>query len=102
MEAQRASWLRAFGTELDGDRVRGYTRRLENIAAQLGKGRARLIDMSEWSQRDGSGVHVLNGVLDWLGFEGCRFPGLLHANKNGYGVDTQKYSLGDDCRRIGR
>mmetsp|Transcript_28532 Transcript_28532/g.33829 ORF Transcript_28532/g.33829 Transcript_28532/m.33829 type:complete len:113 (-) Transcript_28532:33-371(-) len=67
---------------------------------QLGAERARLIDMLEWSQRDGSGVCVLNDMLDWLGFGGCWFPALLHANKNGYGVDTQKYSLGNNCSPI--
>jgi len=100
MEAQSRSWRKAFGTNMDGDLFRGFNRRLERIAAQLGPGRARLIDMSEWSQRDGSGVYLLNDTLEWLGFKGCRFPSLLHSNKNGYGADTKKYSLGDECHRI--
>jgi len=100
IEAQRASWLKAFGTEMDGEAIREYNRRLENVAAHLGQDRARLIDMSEWSRRDGSGLYVLNELIEWLGFEGCNYPSLMHSNKDGYGIDTKKYFLGENCKRI--
>jgi len=100
VEAQKSSWFKAFGTEMDGNIIRGVNRRLENIAAYLGQERARLVDMSEWSQKNGSGLYVLNEMIEWLGFKGCQFPSLLHSNKDGYGVDFQKYSLGDHCERI--
>jgi len=99
VQAQKASWLKAFGTEKDDGDIRKYTRRLENVAAELGEGRALLIDMSEWGQKDGSGLYVLNDVIEWLGFKDCRFSHLLHANKDGYGADTMKEYLGEDCRR---
>jgi len=102
VKAQKNSWLKAFGTEIDGNSIRHYNQRLENIAAQLGKERARLIDMSEWSQKDGSGLQVLNEMIEWLGFEGCQYLYLWHSNKNGYDGVTLKYSLGENCKRIGQ
>lgn len=101
VEAQKSSWLKAFGTEMDENVVRGFNQRLINIAAHMGQDRARLIDMSEWSQRDGSGLPTLNNMIEWLGFKKCQFPSLLHSNKNGYGTDNQKYSLGDHCQKMG-
>jgi len=102
VKAQVSSWSKAFGVGMDGDSIRGYNLRLEKVAAQLGKDRARLIDMSEWSQKDGSGLRVLNEMVEWLGFKDCQFSSLIHSNKDGYGHDTQKYSVGDYCRRIGQ
>ena len=36
----------------------------------MGPDRARVIDMSEWSKRDGSGLEGLNDTLEWLVFVG--------------------------------
>ena len=43
-------------------------------------------------------LHVLNSLIDWLGFKDCSYPSLLHANKDGYAIDNQEMNLGKDCR----
>jgi len=98
VESQKASWLQAFGTELDGESIRKYTRRLTKLAASLGQDRARILDMSDWSKEDGSGLGVLNDLVEWLGFRGCKFSSLIHSNKDGYEQDVEtSISLGKDC-----
>jgi hypothetical protein len=57
--------------------------------------------MSEWSKMDNSGVEVLNDLIEWLGFEDCKYDSLLHSNKNGYGIDRQRMFLGENCRYKG-
>lgn len=102
IEKQVQSWLLAFGTKLDGDIIRDYNKNLVRLAATLGPERARVIDMSEWSKRDGSGLAVLNDTLEWLGFRGCKFQSLIHSNKDGYGKDRTKLSLGKHCHLPGK
>ncbi len=97
IEKQVQSWLLAFGTQLDGDKIRDYNQKLSQLAATLGPERARVIDMSEWSKEDGSGLPVLNDLVDWLGFRDCKFTSLIHSNKDGYGKDGTKLSLGKKC-----
>ena len=104
IDKQLQSWLLAFGTQLDGDIIRDYNHKLSRLAATLGPERARVIDMSEWSREGGSGLIVLNDLVDWLGFKGCRFTSLLHSNKDGYEkdrTDKSKLSLGKHCRLDG-
>jgi hypothetical protein len=101
IEQQGESWKKSFGTDLDGDELRYYNRRLAKTAAYMGQDRARLLDMLEWSKRDNSGVVVLNDLIEWLGFEGCKYGTLLHSNKDGYGVDRNDVSLGENCRYQG-
>ena len=86
---------------MDENVVRGFNQRLINISAYTSQARARLIDMSEWNQRDGSGLLTLNDMIEWLGFKRYRFPSLLYSNKNEYGIDNQNYSLGDHCQKMG-
>lgn len=101
VEKQVESWKNSFGLDLDGDEIRQYNKWLINVAAHLGQDRARLLDMSEWSKRDNSGVEVLNDLIEWLGFEDCKYDSLLHSNKNGYGIDRQRMFLGENCRYKG-
>ena len=98
VESQIKSWKAAFGSDVDGDEIRLYNERLGNAAAMMGQDRARLIDMSEWSRKDNSGLMVLNELIEWLGFVNCTFSSLLHSNKDGYGNDSSQVSLGDHCR----
>lgn len=73
------------------------TAKLKTIAKRLGTKRARLIDMTEWSADNG--LHILNDVLDWLGFENCRFNALYHENHDRYKQDVStKIQLGKNCR----
>jgi len=101
IESQVKSWMVSFGKELDGDEVRLYNRKLEKVAAFMGQDRARVIDMSEWSKKDNSGVVVLNELIEWLGYVDCKYDSLLHSNKNGYGVDSETMFLGKKCRYEG-
>jgi len=55
--------------------------------------RARLIDMEDWKDD----VSILNDLLNWLGFEKCSFPKILHENLNGYEHDSSEISLGKQC-----
>jgi hypothetical protein len=96
--SQLKSWESAFGTQKDGAEIIEYNQRLLDVANRMGEDKARLIDMSEWSQKDDSGLHVLNSLIDWLGFTDCAYPSLLHANKDGYALDNQQMSLGKQCR----
>ena len=97
IDKQVQSWLAAFGTHLDGDVIRTYNHQLSTLAAKLGSDQARVIDMSEWSKKDGSGLNVLNDLVEWLGFRQCTFSSLIHSNHDGYGKDQTKLSLGDRC-----
>lgn len=103
IEKQIQSWFKAFGTQLDGNELRDANRNLAQLAATLGPERARMIDMSEWSITEGdSGLAILNDLVDWLGFEGCRFSSLIHMNKGGYEQDNEtKLSLGKECHLRG-
>jgi hypothetical protein len=97
VESQIQSWKAAFGANVDGNEIRLYNERLGRAAALMGQDRARLIDMSEWSRKDNSGLMVLNDLIEWLGFENCAFSSLIHSNKNGYRMDSSEISLGEDC-----
>merc|ERR1712160_22215 len=46
---------------------------------------------------EGRGLDVLNDLVNWLGFEECLFPRLLHENKNRYGKDVEAFNLGKNC-----
>ena len=73
------------------------TETLETIAKRLGTRRARLIDMTEWSA-DG-GLYILNDVLDWLGFENCKFNSLYHENHDRFRADkSTQIQMGENCR----
>lgn len=101
VEEQVESWKKSFGTDLDGDELRYYNRKLVQTAAYMGQDRARLIDMLEWSKKDNSGVVVLNDLIEWLGFVDCSYETLLHSNKDGYGADRNNVSMGSRCRYQG-
>ena len=100
VEKQVESWEAAFGTPMDGDEVRRYNRWLVDVASYMGQDKARLVDMTEWIEKD-SGVEVLNDLIEWLGFVDCRYESLLHSNKDGYGIDRQQVSLGKNCHYRG-
>lgn len=102
IDSQIRSWENAFGSKMEEDEIRTYNTRLEKVADRLGPNRARMIDMSEWSKEDGSGLHVLNDLLDWMGFQGCQYDKLLHSNKDGYAQDGTRVNLGKKCRAPGK
>jgi len=66
----------------------------------LGPRRAYFMDMVEWSQS--SGKHF-DELAQWLGFEDCHYPGILHDNTgNGWQLDQRTFDLGASCRYIGK
>ncbi len=60
----------------------------------FGKERSRLIKLEEWRED----VEVLNDIVDWLGFEGCKFNRLLYENRGGFEHDETELDLGAQCR----
>ncbi len=54
------------------------------VGRVLGEDYAKIIRFDHWKDN----VTVLNEVLDWLGFEKCRYNVITHENENGYGVDN--------------
>lgn len=98
VEKQVKSWQTNFGMELDGEEVRNYNRMLVNVASRMGPERARLLDMSEWSQKNNVGIDVFNDLIEWLGFVDCKYTSLIHSNKDGYRTDREVMPLGKNCR----
>eukprot|EP00551_Chaetoceros_affinis_P017970 CAMPEP_0203718966 /NCGR_PEP_ID=MMETSP0092-20131115/3117_1 /ASSEMBLY_ACC=CAM_ASM_001090 /TAXON_ID=426623 /ORGANISM="Chaetoceros affinis, Strain CCMP159" /LENGTH=207 /DNA_ID=CAMNT_0050598237 /DNA_START=391 /DNA_END=1014 /DNA_ORIENTATION=+ len=75
-----------------------FLKRLAELLNEGGNGnsssdRAKLIDMEEWKDD----VSIFNDLLDWLGFENCSFPKVLHENFDGYEHDNSEISLGEQC-----
>ena len=67
---------------------------LRNLAEALGNETAQLIDMEDWIKD----VSILNSVVSWLGFQGCRFKSILHENHDGYGREGSDPGFGACCR----
>lgn len=67
---------------------------LKDLSVLLGDQSARLLDAADWQ----SDVNILNDVVNWLGFEGCKFNTLLHENEGGFKIDKTELDLGDHCR----
>eukprot|EP00559_Dactyliosolen_fragilissimus_P002643 CAMPEP_0184868138 /NCGR_PEP_ID=MMETSP0580-20130426/29280_1 /TAXON_ID=1118495 /ORGANISM="Dactyliosolen fragilissimus" /LENGTH=225 /DNA_ID=CAMNT_0027368817 /DNA_START=488 /DNA_END=1165 /DNA_ORIENTATION=- len=99
IQAQKESWKKAFGTDKDVSSMIFINNLIIKAAAKLGPDRARLVDMSEWSRPEG--LEVLNDLIQWLGFKNCKYPRLLHENKNKYGVDRELFDLGNHCKWVG-
>jgi hypothetical protein len=60
----------------------------------MGPKTAQVVDMNEWVKD----VSILNDVVKWLGFKGCRFKALLHENYDRYERDTTVLDLGPQCQ----
>ena len=102
--SQIESWKRAFKPENDKilEKIPLMNDMLKKVAALLGEDRARLIDMDTWSNTEGSGLQVLNDLIEWLGFRNCRYTSILHQNKDNYALDsTNSISLGKNCTFTG-
>lgn len=55
---------------------------------------SRIIDMDQWVNN----VEILNDVVDWMGYEKCRFEKIVHENDKGYSTDKETVlSVGEDC-----
>ena len=67
---------------------------LTKLASNLGPDMSHVLDMTQWTKD----IHIINDVIDWLGFKGCNFERTLHENHDGYGIDRSKINLGDYCR----
>jgi hypothetical protein len=71
-----------------------YNQFLLKFAELMGPKTAQVVDMNEWVKD----VSILNDVVKWLGFKGCRFKALLHENHDGYGRDNTVLDLGPQCQ----
>ncbi len=76
------------------DEIERYNQYLVNLADELGSDMAKVIDLSKWKDN----VTVLNDVVDWLGFQDCKFKNIVHENVNGYGRDHETdVGIDDKC-----
>jgi hypothetical protein len=71
-----------------------YNQFLLKFAELMGPKTAQVVDMNEWVKD----VSILNDVVKWLGFKGCRFKALLHENYDRYERDTTVLDLGPQCQ----
>ena len=103
--SQKESWKKAFkpANEKVVDELPKMNEILRQVASLFGIERARLIDMDDWSNEEESiGLKVLNDLVEWLGFKHCRFPFLLHENKDNYALDVSNtFTLGENCTFVG-
>jgi len=68
---------------------------LHNFTKALGTERAQLIDMNEWTKD----ISIINNVVRWLGFQGCRFKSILHENHDKYERDSSTdLRVGNEAR----
>ena len=95
LEGQVKSMTTNFDTTGNNSttRVAAMNQFLEKLAKELGSDMAKLVDMSKWTKD----VGILNDVVQWLGFSGCKFQQIVHENLNGYGRDNKTISLGENC-----
>jgi len=78
-----------------------YNRFLGKLQQILGTKVAYTIDMMDWSGKseNAKGVEVLNSLVEWLGFENCRFKSIVHENHDGLGRDSETdIGLKSNCR----
>jgi len=69
------------------------------LKQRLGSNRVYFMDMIEWSKSEGKDFNTL---ANWLGFENCIFPDVLHDNivvENKWLMDENRISLNEECRR---
>merc|ERR1712151_928060 len=65
---------------------------------RLGPSRVYFMDMVEWSEGEGK---EFNDLANWLGYENCVFPTVLHDNlvvQNKWMKDKDRFTLDKDCR----
>ena len=68
---------------------------LLNFTEALGTERAQIIDMNETTYE----IIIINNVVRWLGFQGCRFKSILHENHDRYERDrSTDLGIGTRCR----
>lgn len=66
----------------------------EELSHHLGDEMSRLIDMDQWVHD----VGILNSVVQWMGYEKCRFNKIVHENDKGYSTDKDTVlSVGEEC-----
>jgi len=86
----------AEGEEYDGPSMEDLMRinEFQEVLHSQLKGLSKLIDLDLWSKD----VGILNDVVDWLGFDKCRFQEVMHENNMGYATDNEtSLRVGDDC-----
>jgi hypothetical protein len=72
------------------EEINEFQEQLHNHLKQSSK----LIDMDKWTKD----VEILNDVVDWIGYEKCRFKEIVHENDGGYATDNKTdLSVGDEC-----
>lgn len=69
---------------------------MKDVAKMFGPKQAYFLDSSEWTKENGH--DQINGLIEWLGFEDCKFEKIPHWNANGYDSDdTTVVDLGSNC-----
>jgi hypothetical protein len=104
IESQKASWIKAFkpADEKVIEKLPKVNEMLRQLASSLGTDKARLLDMDEWSSGTASGLQVLDELVEWLGYDKCKFSSILHQNKFNYELEaSETFSLGVSCRFVG-
>lgn len=92
VESIQGTFRRANSTTTDA--ILGYNQFLIDLGKELGSDMAKVIDLSEWKED----VNVLNDVVDWLGFQNCKFTSLVHENSNGFDRDSETdVGIDDAC-----
>jgi len=99
-EAQR----KHFGQYLPDSQNDGVFR-LHRYAQRKGfSDRVYIMDMDRWSQGENNALHF-DALARWLGFENCKYSGVLHDNRNvggsGNTMDTHNIRLDSSCRKKG-
>jgi len=71
---------------------------LTELSSLLGSDSAKLLNVNEWSED----VSIINDVVDWLGFENCKFNSIVHENNGALGGgfrhdNTTILDVGPNC-----
>jgi hypothetical protein len=75
--------------------------KVNKIADLFGSEQAFVMDTAVYSTNMTLALQKFNTMVDWLGFRGCTFPQLRHANNKKYGIDQTQFDLGPDCKYQG-
>lgn len=93
IEEQVDSYKNNFHWDVPSDTLKNETEFLQKLHVELGHSSYQL-NMEEWIDNP----RILNKVLDWLGYENCKFNTILHENHDGYEIDTEHtLDLGANC-----
>ena len=96
VEEQVQSYQTNFHWNLTASELIGKNMFLRQLDKNLGSS-SKLTDMTYWKKENDT--KTINEVVDWLGFENCKFDGVPHENNHGYEPDREsELSLGKNCR----